>query len=90
LGEEADDDCQDCGGKKGGHKLVDSVFEGGDQVPDDRDRCSGDESGSHSGLCGPFPVESEKKGGAEGCAQSSPCKQDEPEDQFFGDESEHE
>jgi len=59
-------------------------------MPDNRDRCAGDEAGSHTGLCGPFPVEGEKKGRSEGCAQSPPRKQDEPEDQFFRDESEYE
>jgi len=90
LCEKADDDCEDCGGEKGGNELVDSFFEGGYQVPDNRDRCSGDEAGSHAGFCGSFPVEGEKKGRPEGCAQSSPRKQDEPEDQFFCNKSEHE
>ncbi len=63
--------------------MVESVLKGGYEVPDYRDRCSGDEPGRDPRLCGFFPVEGEKKGRSEGGTQPSSGKQDQPEDQFF-------
>jgi len=65
LCEKADDDCEDCGGEKGGHELVDSVFEGGYQVPDNRDRCPGEKACNHTGFCGSFPEKGKKERRAE-------------------------
>lgn len=45
--------------------MVESVLKGRYEVPDDRDRCSGDEPGRDPRLCGFFPVEGEGEDGEE-------------------------